>query len=358
MARWVDRPDWRDGTAALLHGTLANSIYQVSQMTEIWQRIGMSPAHIVWHDQTAAALWPALTRDASDAGNLEALIRLIRAEKPSIAPVLDQVLAVQVARTNWYQCPEPHRSMLVGPGAKRAVLDRTQLRTSLLRMVTEDYPILSIVGRAGSGKTYSRHLIQHIVGSDPFVRIDIEGMYDRVTAADLVRTLALRLGIIKKNDDITVDPHVEASRAAWELVHQFVGLYRALPPVTRWVFIDGLDRTSVEPSVHTAVAQIAKEVEAGQLRDMRLIVTGHSGDFAPDVHFVLLSESLADITEHDLRQFFQHVADIVGHPLSGLELTALVEKAVSEAGLADLKALGHKAGTLAHESFGPREGMS
>lgn len=355
MARWVDLPDWRDGTAVLLHRTLASAIHHTSRMVEIWRRIGMSPAHVAWEHQTAAALWQTLTRDASDAGKLDALIREVRSEVPASAADLDQVLTAQAPSANWYLCADRHSSMLVGPGGKRAVLDRTQLRASLLRMLKEDFPILTIVGKAGSGKTYSRHLIKHILCDDPamrcdFIVIDIENdWYDTVTAAEFVAKLATKMGVTGIAD---VDPLVEQSRAARELVHQFVGRYRALPQQARWVFIDGLDRTSVDPAVLIAVAQLAKEVEAGQLRDMRLILTGHSGDFCPDVDYILLEESLTEITELDLRLFFKHVADVAGRPLSDVELAELVEEVLAEAGLADLHALGHKASKLAHATFG------
>ena len=76
MARWVDLPDWRDGTAARLHRALEGAVWQTDRMTEIWQRVGMSPAQVVWHHQTPSALWQMLTRDASDAGKLEALIEV------------------------------------------------------------------------------------------------------------------------------------------------------------------------------------------------------------------------------------------------------------------------------------------
>ena len=82
MARWVDLPDWRDGTAALLHRALESAVWQTERITEIWHRIGMSPAQVVWQ-QSAAALWPTLTRDASEAGKLDALIRAVRAEVPA-----------------------------------------------------------------------------------------------------------------------------------------------------------------------------------------------------------------------------------------------------------------------------------
>ncbi|NGY66005.1 hypothetical protein G7043_44680 [Lentzea sp. NEAU-D13] len=361
MARWVDLPDWRDGTAARLHRALEHAVWQTDRMTEIWQRVGMSPAQVVWHHQTPSALWQMLTRDASDAGKLEALIREVRDEVPAAAAELDLVLAAQAPSANWYLCADRHRSMLVGPGGKRAVLDRTHLRASLVQMLKEEYPILAIVGKAGSGKTYSRHLIKHVLCDDPamrcdFIVIDIEhDWYDTVTAGEFITKLATKMGI----DGITdVDPLVEHSRAARELVHQFVGRYRSLPRQERWVFIDGLDRTSVDPAVLIAVTQLAKEVEAGQLRDLRLIVTGHPCDFSPDVLDILLLESLDEITEHDLRQFFGHVADVAGQPLSGDELAALVDEVLAEATLTDLHALGRKAGKLAHASFGPAGGAA
>ena len=231
----------------------------------------------------------------------------------------------------------------------------------LVEGVNDGESFQTLLGVTGSGKTYSRHLIKHVLCDDPamrceFIVIDIEhDWYDTVTAGEFITKLATKMGI---DGIVDVDPLVEHSRAARELVHQFVGRYRSLPRQARWVFIDGLDRTSVDPAVLIAVTQLAKEVEAGQLRDLRLIVTGHPCDFSPDVLDILLLESLDEITEHDLRQFFGHVADVAGHPLSGDELAALVDEVLAEAKLTDLHALGRKAGKLAHASFGPAGGAA
>ncbi|HEU5469084.1 MAG TPA: hypothetical protein VFV67_00410 [Actinophytocola sp.] len=354
MVRWIRSPDWRDAIADLLHRTLRDMAWQNEMIVEIWHAIGMSPAEVVW-SQSAATLWPTLTRDAFDAGRLEDLVRAVRARVPAAASALDRVLTAPAASAPWYTPLERHMSMLVGPGCRRALIDRAGLRRAVLRMLQEDYPILAITGGPGSGKSYSRHLIQHIVTNPTltcdFVAIDIENdWYDDVRAADLVRALASRLGLA--SIDFSAD-HVEQSRAVRELVHQLVGRFRTLPARLRWIFIDGLDRPWVRPCVHIAVAQLAKEVESGQLRDTRLVVTGHPGDFCPEVLDVLLVEQLTGLTEHHLREFFHEIADAVGHSLTPEELTGMVNDVLGETDLSDLRALGSAASRAAHARFAP-----
>ncbi|MCC8247633.1 effector-associated domain EAD1-containing protein [Saccharothrix luteola] len=353
--RWVRSPDWHDATAQRLHRTLQAAMWQQPQLQEVWLVIGMPPAEVAW-DQPAASLWPTLTRDASDAGKLEHLIRAVRDRVPAVAAELDQVLAARNLTTQWYVPLHRHLSVLIGPGSKRAVIDRDGLRRSVLRMLKDEYPVLAITGDPGSGKSYSRHLIQHIL-HDPslscdFVVIDVEeDWYDDVRAADLVSTLATRLDLGRLDP---VDEHVEQSRAVRDLVHQFVGRFRRLPPRLRWLFIDGLDRPWVRPCVHLAVARLAKEIEAGQLQDTRLVVTGHPGDFSPDVLDVLLVESLDGITEKHLHDFFQEVATTVGAPLTADEVSSIVADVLTETDLSDLRAVGASVGRAAHARFAPK----
>ncbi|MBP2330361.1 hypothetical protein JOF56_010746 [Kibdelosporangium banguiense] len=347
---WTTSPDWSDATAELLHRTLQGAIWENAVLVDVWRAVGMAPAEVAWN-QPASMIWRTLTRDAFDAGKLEKLIFEVRERIPAVAGKLDRVLAARRVDATWYTPLHRHTAMLVGPGCRRALIDRERLRRSMIRMIKEDFPVLAITGGPGTGKSYSRHLIRHLVHNGEFVAVDVENdWYDDVNAAGLLATLATRLGIPRADGPVE---HVEQSRAVRELVHSFVGRFRSLPQRQRWIFIDGLDRPWVRPCVHIAVAQLAKEVEAGQLHDTRLIVTGHPGDFSPDVLEVLLVEPLSGITEGHLREFFTDIATAVGCALEPSELDAMVTGVLAQSDLSDLRAVGAAAGKAAHARFAP-----
>ncbi|OXM55759.1 hypothetical protein [Amycolatopsis alba] len=354
MVRWILFPDWGDNTARLLHDTLNKAFYLREDLIELYCGAGLPPHEIDWN-QPAAQLWPTITRDTADAGRLENLILLVRHRCPAVAPDLDVVLSAHNTDISWYSARERHLSLLLGPGCQRALLDRRELRAHLVDLVKRQFPVLTITGEPGSGKSYSRHLIQHMAG-DPvldceFKIINVEDdFYDHVGATDFMTTLAARLGLPTRFD---VDEHTEQARTVRELVDLFVGRFTTLPGRLRWIFIDGLDRPQVAPGVHMVVAQLAKEVEAGQLPDTRLIVTGHPGDFAPAVLEVLRHEELTGVTTSHLHGFFRGLAEHVGKPLSDEALEDLVDQVLAEAALDDLQVLGRAACRAAHLHFTP-----
>lgn len=357
MTRWVVSPDWRDATAKLLYRTLEH-VWQRERIEEVCLSIGMSPAHV--HFYTSATLtWPAVVRDAFDTGRLEALILEVRERVPALAANLDLVLAAENATANWYLPVDKEQSVLIGPGCVRALIDREGLRENIRRMMKNDYSILAISGAPGSGKSYSRHLLQHVLhGMVPaceLIVIDVENdWYDDVSGFELMSALLVKLGLDRLKP---TDENIEQSRAVRELMDQFVGRFRHLSHRSRWIFIDGLDRPWVRPCAHLAVGRMAKEIEAGQLHGARLVVTGHPGDFCTDVMDVLLAESLGAVTEDHLRAFFHNVADTVGQRIEPAEASAIVAEVLAESSLVDLRALGAVAGRAAHTRFAPKAAL-
>lgn len=356
MARWIDHPDWGDGTARLLHESLARAYWQLADMQEVWQAVGMDPAAVSWSG-TARSLWPALTRDAAGAGRLRELIGLVRQRRAAVAADLDRVLAAEVTGLEWYTSGDRYTSRLVGPGSRRAVLDRARLRSNL-RSLAGGYPVLSIQGGSGSGKTHSRHLIQH-VAADPAVDCELrileigEEWPDdaEVDAVAFTGRLARRLGMPA---EFSVDTYTEPMRTARELTSEFVGRFGALPARRRWLFIDGLDRGQVTAPVHAVVRNLAKEVEAGQLGQTQLIVTGQPEDFTGAVLDVLLEERIEAVTAAHLNLFFAEVAADVGEPLTADERARMVSDVLAVAQLTDLRGVGLAASRVAHEKFGRR----
>lgn len=353
MASWTDHPDWSDGTARLLHDALSDAYPFGHDIRELCAVVGIPPYRIHW-EQSADQLWPAVTRECARAGVLAVLVREICHRKPAVSSRLSAVLDAQTAPPSWYTPRERHLSLLMGPGYRRAFLDRRALRLHLVDLIRHDYPVLAITGRSGTGKSYSRHLIQHLA-EDPALRcelriVDLEDeFYDEVTPVDFVATLARRLGLPAHFD---VDLDTEQSRTVRELVEVFVGRFVALPSRLRWLFVDGLDRPHVRPGVHAVVGRLATEIERGQLPNTRLIVTGHPGDFAPSVLEHLRHEDLAEVTLSHVEDFFSGVAEHVGRELSDDELAKLVAEVLADSDPADLHLLGRKVAETAHAHFG------
>jgi hypothetical protein len=351
---WIKFPDWSDATARLLHDTLRKAMYQSAGIEQVCRDIGMDPSRQSWTDP-ASALWPAVTRDAADAGLLEILVWEMRARRPALADDFSTVLTAKLPDESWYRCPDPFKSKLVGPGNKMAVLDRDGLRTGLIAITREKFPVLEIRGVTGSGRSYSRRVLQHIAdhaGKEwELVIVDAElDLPDPAHAPDLIRTLAGSLGL---PPTWGFDVWTEDTSKAREIVTIFAGaVWRDLPRIRRWIFLDSLDRERVKPDLHAAVGHLASKIEKGQLGETRLIVTGHPGDFPPEVLDVLHQENIEQITEKQVRTFFREVAQDIGRTLEEEELDMLVATVWAQADGSGLRALGRAVSEVAHSHFG------
>jgi hypothetical protein len=132
----------------------------------------------------------------------------------------------------------------------------------------------------------------------------------------------------------------------------FVDRFRQLPVKNRWIFLDSLDRPHVQGDLHAAVGYLAGEIEKGQLGPTRLIVTGHHGDFPPEVLDLLREENIVDIADPEVRAFFREVAQDIGRAVEESELDNLVASVRVRAASGSLHALGKSVSEVAHEYFG------
>ena len=155
---WIKSPDWSDQTAGILHETLERAFYQKPDLIQIWEYIGMSPAQIDW-DGSARVIWRTLTREAAIDGRLQSLIEAVWARRPALAAEFSAVLTAELPAESWYICTNPFESHMIGPGNSLAILDRALLRRSIVNLAKHDYPVLSINGPGGSGRSYSRRML-------------------------------------------------------------------------------------------------------------------------------------------------------------------------------------------------------
>lgn len=352
--RWIKAPDWSDPIADRLHALLRTAIYHSEEIEQICREIRLDPSDRYW-GESGRSLWPGVTRDAADIGELENLVRKVRERRPALAAGFDAVLNAELPSESWYSCADPFKSKLVGPGNRRAVLDRDGLRTGLIAIARQDYPVLAIHGPAGSGRSYSKRILQHAAAHAThrweLVIVDAEEhLPNPAHAGDLLRALAAKLHLPFTVD---VDELTEDTAKARETVNSFVGAFsRCLPKAQRWIFLDSLDRQRVKPDLHAAVGHLAWEIVDGQLNDTRLIVTGHPGDFAPDVLDVLRREEITHIAEQQIRAFFRGIAHDIDRTLESDDLAKLVADVSAEARGGGLRELGRAASDVAHRYFG------
>ncbi len=360
MALWVDDPDLRSDLARQLHVSLATGLATPMEIEPVVVAIGLRVAdHPFGAGGTAAMIWSSVLQDVAQRRLMRALVEHVRDRVPMISADMATVLAAPRSGglNQWYRCDPPERARLLGPGDKRALLDRIELGSALVQ-VTDDAPVVSIDGDPGQGKSHSRHLLRHVLeAAQPpwqLVVIDIAELWPAeecttFSARDFIGELSAKLGLPRTYDEVV--EHTEAKRIARELVTTFSGRYKSLVG-RRVLFVDGLDRSNVGDDVGVAVAHLAREIETGELGDLRLVITGYRGGFAPVVAEVLVEDRTEPISTTHLALFFEEIGRHIGRPASTKEIDQLVAKTLDRAKLSDLLTLGREASAVAHEHFG------
>jgi len=352
--RWIMAPDWSDPVAHRLHFLLRKAIDHSGDIEQICGEIGLDPRRLCWAEPPGA-LWPAVTHDAAEIGRLDLLVWKVRERRPALSSEFDAILDAELASESWYYCADPFRSKLVGPGSSLAVLDRDGLRAGLIAIARQGYPVLAIHGPAGSGRSYSKRILQHVAAHaahrwEPVIVDAEEHLPNPAYAGDLLRALA---DMLQLPFTVDVDELTENTAKARGAVTAFVGmLSRCQPRVRRLIFLDSLDRQRVQPDLLAAVGHLAWDIANGALQDTRLIVTGHPGDFKPDVLDVLRREEITPIAQPQVRAFFRGIAQDMERPLDPGDLAKLVADVDAEARGGGLRELGQAASNVAHRFFG------
>jgi hypothetical protein len=348
VPRWVDFPDWGDATATRLYEALSRQVSDAGSIRDIWVQAGMSDADQYW-GQSARQLWRSLLRDAHREGHLADLIEIVRASTPGLRAELGSVLMRTVEGPAWYATHDRFLARLVGPGGCYAVLDRSELRSGMTRLVRQNFPILSVNGLRGTGRSFTGIFLQHLAADQTIGNyrvIDVtEDWQEAPAAPEYMRVLCNRLGVPPVE---VLDPHTEGTHVARELVDQLVGRSSQIDPNVRWLFLDGLDRAGKE--VRDLVGHLARQIVLEQLGPLHLIITGHSNDFAPRVLDVLVTEQLQPLTREHVAEFFTDVAKHIGR--ADVDVEELVNEALTDGTLQNLRMLGRAVREIAHREFG------
>lgn len=273
--------------------------------------------------------WLAAVTDACNGGRLEALVDAAAGVKQDaflkqeLARELEQMPAAGDGR--WYRCIDPWDSKLVGPDASRAVIDRSGLRNGLRQLAREQRRVLVISGSAGSGKSHSLRLIEHLWDAKHLVghRYALVSTHESSgewTGDQLALTLARRLGLdldIRPGGDELGDALVR------KILDLIVGRYPQDQASPCWIVLDGLDRPLVHESARDMARRLIAMVGLGALRPTRLIITGLD-DLTNEERRYAIWERIPAIDNVLMREFISAVAGEVGYQLRQGELDAHV----------------------------------
>jgi hypothetical protein len=246
----------------------------------------------------------------------------------------------------WYRCENPWKSGFMGPGARRAVIDREGLRAGLRSLTTEDYRVLVICGAVGSGKSHSWQLIDHLHSAGQlvgyrFARVKTDSWSDVVTGEELALSLADTLGL-----RIGLTPSGELSEATIrKILNMIAGQFPQNQATPCWIVLDGLDQPMVHQSARDMARRLITMVAEGDIKPARLIITGLDVtgqperrhvqmDQIPDITEVLVRQVLTDVAkdlgrEADPAELDRHVAAVLGPPDNPRTLDKVEEAVVS-----------------------------
>jgi hypothetical protein len=328
--------DPRDPRAKLIIGMLKDSVYGEPRVSAVLQAAGLSPGD--YHLGSAKLTWTEAVPDAARQGKLGALIACVTETDPAFGAELERrmrpLLALPGGNRAWYRCDDPFAVGFVGAGARRAVIDRSELRRGLQDLAADEDRVLIVTGEPGTGKTHSWVLIDHLrqmpamMGSHRVVRVTTHDWADGPSGEQLALELARRLGL---GQHVSLAPSNELDDTRIrKLLDMIVGHYPH-DGIIRWIVLDGLDRPLVQETARDVARQLISLVNDSDLPKTRLIITGFDPlGLVADYPYQL--EQIPPIDEALVRAFLATVADHLGYRTSPIELADLVAEVVKAGG--------------------------
>jgi hypothetical protein len=316
---------------------LTERVYGQQKVAATLEAAGLVPGKYTL--DPAELAWLAAVPDAARQRRLGLLLQRVADAEPAFLPELHRRMAPLVATPfaagAWYHYADPLRCRFVGPGARRAVVDRNGLRQALQALASDDFRVLLVTGEPRSGKSHTWVLVDHLrsagslLGSHRFARVTTHHWSGDVHGQDLARSLIAKLAL-----DVVVQPANEADETmVRKLLDGMVGLYPA-DGVTRWIVLDGLDRANVQGAAHDFARTLVDLVNAGELPDTRLIVTGLD-PLGLDAGYGLQYERIPAIDEALVRSFVLDVAAHLARDVDAAEVDALVAEVLAAGGDGD-----------------------
>jgi hypothetical protein len=310
-----------DPRTKLVVQLLSARVYGEADVTAALQAAGLSPAD--YEVSRARRTWREAVPDAVGQHKLDALVGYVTESEPAFGTELERQLRLLLAPSGdggWYRCENPYACGFVGAGAGRAIIDRTEFRSSIYDLATDQYRVLVVTGAPGSGKSHSWLLIDHLREAGKLtghrcarVTTHFWGTAE-VTGEMVAQSLADRLGL-----DVRLTPSGELPDArARKVLDLLAGQYPD-DGVIRWIVLDGLDRPMVQPSAKDVGRQLIRMVSEGELPRTRLVITGLDEGGLPNGN-VIKSEAIPAVDRVILRSFLLDAAAHLGREVDPEDL--------------------------------------
>jgi hypothetical protein len=172
-----------------------------------------------------------------------------------------------------------------------------------------------------------------------------------VTGEDIAESLATKLGLEGR-----VLPSFEPEETrVRKLVDVLVGHYPQGDNVTRWIFLDGLDRPGVNDSARDFARRLISLVDEGELPNTRLVVTGLD-ILGLDLSHGIQHEEIPSIDRAQVKAFLTDVAAHLQREADEATIDALVAEVLGdEDGLLDLREVEDALVGLVRATWGPND---
>lgn len=216
---------------------------------------------------------------------------------------------------------DPYACQLVG---EQIFIDRTMLRAHLKDLLSASPSrVLVVTGARPCGKSYTWFYVRQpeLLGEAVPVLIDLSEWTEPVPPLDVMSSIALQLGL----SEPAIDQHAQGAAQARRLRDWLVGQLRPQEDSGRWLLVfDSLDHAAQRDETLQLIEFLARAAITQRPPGLRMILLGYVNRLPVDPLDTVLTETIEDIGEPELRGFYQALARQAGVTIAedGIELAA------------------------------------
>lgn len=331
MVPFLDRTVFSlaDPRCTLLLDTLSELYFEPLRIQRLTEAAGLPRGVFPWGAR-AIDLWADILRWAALNGLLRRLVKVVAGEPESRAYPLFDVLLEEAAQSSVQEADDPCAVSLIGHGRPRAAIDREELRGHLRELLHPNgCRVLVVTGGTATGKTWTWHLISHVLQS-------LAGHAYLVDFSAWAGPPAGPADVMGEITDLLcwerlrVDPRESEETQSRTLLSKFKGMIRASGDC--WFVFDALDSANLTEPARRMIENLAVAAERRETGGgMRVVLLAYDHPLPPSAADTALREDLRPVRAEDLRAFFDRVAEENGKSLTDEAAELLVASVLREA---------------------------
>jgi hypothetical protein len=295
----------------------------------LWYRLGFKLEEIVSSESNLRTAVEKVIQTARQRGSIWKLVRAALEENPS-----NELLREFVATypqydktTSWIPPHDPYEAYLLR--AQRFFINRVDFRVALRDLSKSDGErVLVINGERGSGKTYSREMINYlteVLDDHKALYVDLDMFEYRPD--DLAATIGRQMG-----RDVTTMPKQydeQVSRWTHNLCDWIFEDFIKNERFTWWFVFDGFRQRLLQPETRDLIGELATRAE-GPVRQCRLVLLNYTEMLPADIDCFIKRETIRSIGREDLIPFFNHLFSVKGRALTAAETEYIVDEVIAQ----------------------------